>query len=279
MTKLAASLDKDVHVVAFGEPLRALDYVRRHIPDLMIIDFEMQPIGGDEFIVRFRSLPACANVPTIALTTHQDEEFRLRALASGVTDFLVAPLDNQDFRVRARSLLVRSSSRRATEGRSEANSAAMAVTEMLNDMLLTVNAQLSTTLTALEFASRDLNGLIEATQAAAIFVDGATLVRKFTPAAASLFKIKSLEVGRPLTQFSSDFDLSDFAADFDRACLTDATVKKYVHMRNGRTHYLMTIYPHRDANRANNGAVITFTRPGISYSGHSQSTVSQPACS
>jgi two-component system CheB/CheR fusion protein len=151
--------------------------------------------------------------------------------------------------------------------RLEANSASVAQSEMLNDMLLTVNAHLATALTDLEVAYCDLNGLIEATQVAAIFVDGAMLVRKFTPALAALFNLNARAVGMPLTHISDDLDLSDFAADFDHACRAGKRLEKYVALRDGPTHCLMTIHPYRGAGRGISGAVITVTRLGVSYSG------------
>jgi two-component system, cell cycle sensor histidine kinase PleC len=66
----------------------------------------MPNLDGVAFIRRFRLLPGCAEVPIIALTASEDRELRLQALEAGATDFLLSPVDHDEFRVRSRNLLV-----------------------------------------------------------------------------------------------------------------------------------------------------------------------------
>lgn len=267
MTKLAASVAEDVEVMAFGDPLQALDYVESHTPDLLITDFKMQPIDGDEFIRRFRQVPACAQVPAVVVTSYQDIEFRDRALRAGSTDFLLSPFDYQDFRKRSRSLLSRSQQvDTAVNSRAE-RAAASATLEMLNAMLLEVNNHLATALADLDFARSDLKALMEVTEVAAVFVDAAMQLRDYTPAATSLFSLSPHDVGRPLTAIAGNLVVADLPADFRRACETGRPLEKYVHSHDGHAHYRMTVNPCRSKSGNVTGALITFTRVGASYSG------------
>lgn len=103
--KLAATIEPDVDVRAFGHPLEALDWMADNTPDLVVTDFKMPEIDGAEFTRRFRQLPGCEDVPVVVLTVYEERSFRLGALEAGATDFLQSPVDHHEFLTRARNLL------------------------------------------------------------------------------------------------------------------------------------------------------------------------------
>ncbi len=103
--KLAASIEADITVRTFGEPLSALEWLKDNTPDLVITDYKMPNFDGAEFISRFRLLSHCEEVPVIVITVYQERIFRLCALEAGATDFLHSPVDHHEFVTRARNLL------------------------------------------------------------------------------------------------------------------------------------------------------------------------------
>lgn len=104
-SRLAASLESQVTVQAFGDPLEALDWLSGHTPDLVIADYKMPNLDGAEFTRRLRGNPHVADVPVIVITAYDDRSFRLQALEAGATDFLQSPVDHHEFMTRARNLL------------------------------------------------------------------------------------------------------------------------------------------------------------------------------
>ncbi len=104
-SKLAQSIGEGVKVRAFGDPGEALEWLQRNRPDLIVTDYDMPKIAGDEFISRFRDLPHSAGVPIMMITVNDQRTLRLRALESGATDFLNTPIDHFEFLSRARNLL------------------------------------------------------------------------------------------------------------------------------------------------------------------------------
>jgi diguanylate cyclase (GGDEF)-like protein/PAS domain S-box-containing protein len=104
-SKLAASLESQVSVQSFGDPLEALDWLAGHTPDLVIADYKMPNLDGAEFTRRMRGNPHVADVPVIVITAYDDRSFRLQALEAGATDFLQSPVDHHEFITRARNLL------------------------------------------------------------------------------------------------------------------------------------------------------------------------------
>jgi PAS domain S-box-containing protein len=104
-SRLAASIEADVVVRAFGDPREALEWLEDNPPDLVITDYRMPHFDGAEFIRRFRQIPGAEEIPAIVITVYEERLFRLRALEAGATDFLHSPVDHYEFVTRARNLL------------------------------------------------------------------------------------------------------------------------------------------------------------------------------
>jgi diguanylate cyclase (GGDEF)-like protein/PAS domain S-box-containing protein len=104
-SKLAASIDANVGVRAFGDPAEALVWLAENTPDLIITDYKMPNMDGAEFIRSYRAMPGAADIPVIVITVYEERSFRLRALEAGATDFLHSPVDHHEFVTRARNLL------------------------------------------------------------------------------------------------------------------------------------------------------------------------------
>jgi response regulator RpfG family c-di-GMP phosphodiesterase len=280
MAKLAATVEENVEVKAFSNPLQALKYAADHTPDLLITDFKMKPIDGDEFIRRFRQVRSCADVPAVVVTAFQDVDYRDRAIEAGSTDFLLSPIDHNEFRTRSRSLLAQWNRRkfqtfadRATSIAAQADTAidepalVESQVEMLSDMLLTVNVHLAATLADLEIARNDLDRLGEISQVAAIFVDSSMRVRRFTHAAGAMFSLHSSDIGRYLAEIPLNLIYPDLAADFTQVSETGELMEKYLQEKNGFSHYAVRILPYRNGMGSVDGAAITFSKIGLWYSG------------
>jgi diguanylate cyclase (GGDEF)-like protein/PAS domain S-box-containing protein len=103
--RLAESVEPDITVRTFEDPIVALDWLADNTPDIVITDFKMPHLDGSEFTRKFRELPGCADVPVVVITVYDERSFRLSALEAGATDFLQSPVDHSEFVTRARNLL------------------------------------------------------------------------------------------------------------------------------------------------------------------------------
>ncbi len=103
--QFAKSVEADVTVCAFDNPIAALDSLSETTPDLIVTDFLMPGLNGEEFVRRCREHPATCEVPIIVVTAYGEGEYRYRALEAGATDFLLNPVDGREFCTRARNLL------------------------------------------------------------------------------------------------------------------------------------------------------------------------------
>ena len=102
---LARTLEPDVVVDSFADPLDALAQMRRVTPDLIISDYRMPGMDGIEFTRRVRTERRLADVPLIIVTVVEDRQIRYQALENGATDFLTRPIDPQECRARCLNLL------------------------------------------------------------------------------------------------------------------------------------------------------------------------------
>ena len=104
-SRLAQSIGANCKVVSFAEPASALAEAEKTMPDLVIADFKMPLMDGAEMTRALRLLPDGGEVPVIIITVHDDYDFRIVALRSGATDFLLSPVDHVEFLTRAKNLL------------------------------------------------------------------------------------------------------------------------------------------------------------------------------
>ena len=105
LARLSAALAPDAEVRDFADPRAALEWTAAHTPDLVVTDFKMPGMNGAEFIRRFRNQPDHREVPLIVVTAYEDRAFRYEALAAGATDYLMSPVDRQEFQARCQNLL------------------------------------------------------------------------------------------------------------------------------------------------------------------------------
>ena len=83
----------------------ALDELREHLPDLVVLDVMMPEMDGFETLKAIREV---STVPVIMLTVQQDEQSRIRGLDLGADDYIAKPFNPRELLSRIRALLRRS---------------------------------------------------------------------------------------------------------------------------------------------------------------------------
>lgn len=78
-----------------GNGEAALQEVRMHTPDLILLDRVLPGISGDEVIRQLRSDPRTQNIPVIMLTAKAGESDELVGLALGADDYVSKPFSGK----------------------------------------------------------------------------------------------------------------------------------------------------------------------------------------
>lgn len=95
----------ECHPVLFENPLKALEWCRENVPDLVIVDYMMPDMDGLKFISAFRALHGRDEIPVLMVTANDQKDVRYEALLGGANDFLTKPIDRVEFGARARNML------------------------------------------------------------------------------------------------------------------------------------------------------------------------------
>ncbi|RZL11403.1 MAG: EAL domain-containing response regulator [Rubrivivax sp.] len=91
--------------VACHEPRQAIDLVREHHPDVLLLDLMMPEVSGFDILTAVRADPALQYTPVIVLTAASEPATKLRALEIGATEFLAKPVDASELVLRVRNTL------------------------------------------------------------------------------------------------------------------------------------------------------------------------------
>lgn len=105
LQQLVSTIEENITVEAFANPLEALKWNSGNTTDLVLVDYKMPEMNGIEFIKKFRTLPSSSHVPVIMVTSIEDRSVRYEALEAGATDFLMKPVDHHECRARCKNLL------------------------------------------------------------------------------------------------------------------------------------------------------------------------------
>ena len=129
--------------------------------------------------------------------------------------------------------------------------------QSLNEELQTVNTELNSKIEALDQSYADLRNLIDVTDVATVFLDGDLRIRMFSPAAASIFKLRMSDRGRLLTDFSSRLFLPYLADELAEVRETGIPLGQQIDTVDGEEHYLVRISAYRQEDGTIGGVVVT----------------------
>jgi putative two-component system response regulator len=104
MHKLLTRAGYTVEDFGLGAP--ALDAIRKQPPDLVLLDLVLPDASGNDILEQIRDNEATRLLPVVVMTGHGTRENRLRALRSGVTDFLPKPIVADELLPRVKSLVL-----------------------------------------------------------------------------------------------------------------------------------------------------------------------------
>ncbi|MDF9797161.1 two-component system CheB/CheR fusion protein [Catalinimonas alkaloidigena] len=126
-----------------------------------------------------------------------------------------------------------------------------------NEELFTANSELKRKIEELTLLNHDINNLFESTDIAILFLDKKLNIRKFTPSVSQHFKIRDLDVGRPLTDLNRSFKDQHFEKNLYQVLKDESVLEKEVLNHNGH-YFLLRIIPYLKDNKGGSGLVITF---------------------
>jgi DNA-binding response OmpR family regulator len=96
--------DFKVHWLVNG--VKALDFLQKHIPDIIISDLMMPFMDGEELFVNIRKNSKFNTIPFIIITANMDNGTKYKQLENGVNDYIMKPFKSKELILKIKNLLV-----------------------------------------------------------------------------------------------------------------------------------------------------------------------------
>jgi len=87
----------DAEIITASDGIEALDMLRSGDFDVIVSDWEMPFMQGDELLSNIRSTPGMNDIPFIMITIRRDMGSMITAIKAGVTDYVSKPVDRKTF--------------------------------------------------------------------------------------------------------------------------------------------------------------------------------------
>ncbi len=84
---------------------KALTIIAERRPDIIVTDIHMPKMNGLDFLTYIQRDPILKNTPVLAISADSDDEIRQKAFMVGASDFILHPVNPEEFLARARRLI------------------------------------------------------------------------------------------------------------------------------------------------------------------------------
>lgn len=105
LATIEQELKKDYEVIPMNSGERALQYLRREKPDLILMDIQMAQKNGIETLREIRGMQKCKDIPVMMLTSKQDKASVVESSKLGIYDYVIKPFNGEDLHKRIDRIL------------------------------------------------------------------------------------------------------------------------------------------------------------------------------
>lgn len=100
LSRIVETLQNDYEVITANSGARALKYLEKQKPDLILLDIKMSPLDGLKTLQAIRSIKNRADIPVIMLTGMEDKKSVLDCAKLGICDYVLKPFAEEDLLLR-----------------------------------------------------------------------------------------------------------------------------------------------------------------------------------
>jgi DNA-binding response OmpR family regulator len=86
----------DFDVLNVGDVIQGVQFARKEIPDLIVLDLMIPGGGGLKVLERLNQIPETQSIPIVVLTGVRDEETKKKVLEAGAVEYLEKPYNAQE---------------------------------------------------------------------------------------------------------------------------------------------------------------------------------------
>lgn len=100
LATIEQELKDKYEVITVNSGVRAIRYLNKEKPDLILLDVQMALMDGIETLKEIRTMENGSTIPVIMLTAKKDKETVIEGSKLGILDYVVKPFDTQDLHER-----------------------------------------------------------------------------------------------------------------------------------------------------------------------------------
>ena len=105
LSRITDALVKHYDVVTVNSGARALKYLNKNKPDLILLDIRMPLRDGFEILREIQTMEDRADIPVVMLTGMEDKRYVMESIKLGIRDYILKPFDPNDLLARVRRIL------------------------------------------------------------------------------------------------------------------------------------------------------------------------------
>ena len=98
------ALDKEYEVIPVRSGKAALDYLKEHTPDLILLDIMMPEMNGEETLVELKKIKDF-DTPVVALTADAIQGAKEKYLKEGFDDYIAKPFTRDQIKEKLDKIL------------------------------------------------------------------------------------------------------------------------------------------------------------------------------
>ena len=107
LATIEQELKSKYEVITVNSGARAVRFLSREQPDLVLLDIQMAVMDGLETLREIRKMENSADIPVIMLTSKKDKDTVIEGSKLGIMDYVIKPFDSQDLHNRIERALKR----------------------------------------------------------------------------------------------------------------------------------------------------------------------------
>lgn len=96
LASIEQELKGEYEVIPLNSGIRALQYLKKETPDLILLDVQMALKDGIETLEEIRQMDNCRDIPVVMLTSRSDKETIIKSSKFGIYDYVRKPFKKQD---------------------------------------------------------------------------------------------------------------------------------------------------------------------------------------
>jgi two-component system CheB/CheR fusion protein len=131
--------------------------------------------------------------------------------------------------------------------------------QSVNEELHTINTEYQLKNKELQLLNDDLNNYFKSNLNGQLFVDSELKLLKFSPSTVRLINLMEGDIGRPLSNISTNIKFHTIVQDIQSVLSGSVMVSKEIQSNDGRWYQLMTMPYVRQVDNEITGAILTFT--------------------